>query len=99
MVSQEEYHDRLINCRLDHRQFDDMQQQYFLGKAVINKLDGDFEMLFEFKAMCTKLLDFSYSKNMELRVLEKEVISMDLPLVDQWKIIENYGKNKYKLGQ
>ena len=99
MLSQKEYNDRLISCRVEHRQFDDTQHQFFLGKAVIDKLDGDFEMLFEFKAMCTKLLDFSYSENVELRVLEKEMINMDLPVFYQWKIIENYRKIKYKLHQ
>ena len=77
-----EYHDRLINCRLDHRQFDDMQQQYLSGKTVIHKLAGDFGMLFDFKATCAKLPDFSYLENMELRVLVKDMIILDLPTAD-----------------
>ena len=50
MWSQKEYNDRLISFILDHRQFDDMQQQSLLGKTMIGKLVGDFEMLFDFKA-------------------------------------------------
>ena len=42
MLSQKEYNDGLINCRSDHRQFDDMQQQSMSGKNVIDKLTRDF---------------------------------------------------------
>ena len=44
MWSQKEYNDRLISCRLDHRQFDDMQHQSLSGKIVIDKLTVDFNM-------------------------------------------------------
>ena len=87
MWSQKEYSDRLIGCRLYQRQFDDMQEQSLSGKNVINKLAGDFEMLFDFKAMCAKLPYFSYSENVELRVLDKEMINMDLQVIDQWMIV------------
>ena len=60
MWYQKEYNDRLISCRLDHKQFDDMQQQSLSEKNVIEKLSRDFEMLFEFKATCDKLQNFSY---------------------------------------
>ena len=76
-----------------------MQQQALSGKSVINKLVGYFEMLFDFKDTCTKLPYFSFLENMELRVLANEMTNLYLPVVDQWKIIENYRKNKYKLGQ
>ena len=76
------YNDRLLSCRLDHRKFDDMQQQYLSGKAVIDKLAGDFEMMFEFKSMCIKLPDLSYSENVDLRELAKEMINLYLPVVD-----------------
>ena len=99
MWSQKEYNDRLISCRLDHRKFDDMQHQSFSGKIVIEKLSNDFEMLFDFKATCTKLIDFSYAKNMELMLFAKGMINLDLPAIDKWKIIENYGKSKYKVHQ
>ena len=81
MLSQKEYNDILINCRQDHRQFDDMQQQPLSRKNVIEKMD--FEMLFDFKDTCSKFPYFSYPKNMELRVLAKEMISMDLPDANQ----------------
>ena len=60
MWFQKDYNDKLISCILDHRQFDDMQQQSLSGKIVIDKLDGDFEMFFDFKDICAKFLDLSY---------------------------------------
>ena len=33
----------------------------------------------------------------ELRVLAKDMASLELPTVDEWKIVEKYGKTKYKL--
>ena len=99
MCSQKEYNDTLINCRFDHRKFDDMQHQYLSRKVVIDKLAGYFNMMFEFKATCTKFPIFSYSENIELMVLAKEMINLDLRVVDQWKIIENDGKIKYNLRQ
>ena len=66
---------------------------------MIEKLDGDFEMLFDFKAICSKFPYFSYPENVELRVSTKEMISLDMPIAHQWKTVENYGKSKYKLCQ
>ena len=76
-----------------------MQQQSLSGKIVIDKLARDFEMLLNFKATCTKLSYLSYLEKVELRVLAKEMINLDLPAADQWKIVENYEKSKYKLHQ
>ena len=74
-------------------------QQSLSRKITIDNLDGDFEMMIDFKATCAKLQYFSYVENVELRVLEKEMINLDLPTIGQWKIIENFGKRKYKLRQ
>ena len=57
-------------------------QQSLSGKIVVDKLAGDFEMLFDFKATCAELLDFSYVENVELEVLEKEMINLDFPAVN-----------------
>ena len=56
-----------------------MQQQSLLGKTVIDKLTGEFEMLFDFKAICTQLPEFSYRENVELSVLAREMINLDMP--------------------
>ena len=36
MFSQKQYHDRPVNCRLNHRKFEDMQQ-YLSGNIIIDK--------------------------------------------------------------
>ena len=67
-------------------------QQYFSRKTTIDKLLEDFEMLFAFRATCAQLPYFPCVEHVELKVLEKEMAILDLPTVDQWKKIENYGK-------
>ena len=76
-----------------------MQLQSFSRKTVIDKLIGDLEMLFEFKSICTKLPEFSYAENVELNVMVKEMISLDLPNIDQSNLFDNFGKRKYGLHQ
>ena len=77
-------------------QFDDMQQ-YLFGKIVVDKLAGDFEMVFYFKATCAKMEDYSYVENVELKVLEKEMVNLVFPNVNQWNTVEHFGKNIYRL--
>ena len=60
MLSHKDHNDRLISCILYRIHFNDIQQQSLSKKIVIEKLAGDFEMLFDFKATCTKLPYFSY---------------------------------------
>ena len=76
-----------------------MQHQSLFGKTMIYKLTIDFEMLFDFKSICTKLLELSYAENMELSIMAKEMISLDMPTTDQWKLVDNYGKSKHNLHQ
>ena len=66
---------------------------------MIDKLAAEFKTLFDFKATCTKLPEFSYGENVELSVMDKEMISLDLPTTDQWKLVDNYWKSKYGLHQ
>ena len=49
------------------------------------------------RATCAQLPENSYKDHVELRVLAKEMASLELPTVNQWKTIEKYGKTKYKL--
>ena len=82
MLSQKEYHDRLIDCRHDHRQFEDMAQQPLSGKTVVEKLSGELELLFDFRVMCTKF-PAPYLENLELIVLTEEMIKLEIPNVNQ----------------
>ena len=96
MLSQKEYYNHLIEYRSDHRKFADMHQS-LLGKAIVDKLADDFEMLFCFRATCARLPYFSYRDHVEIRVLANEIFGLDLPFVDQWKLVEKYGTSKHKL--
>ena len=84
MLSQKQYQDRLIEWRSDHINFVNIHQSVSI-KEIVYKLANDFEMIFSFKAMCARLLDFSYRDHAKLRVLAKEMASLDLPSLDQWK--------------
>ena len=96
MLTQKEYRDRLIECRSNHTKFADMQQS-LSRKKIVDKLADDFEMVFAFKATCARFPDYSYRDHVKLRVLSKEMFTLDLPSMDQWKTIEKYGRFKYTL--
>ena len=78
LLSQEEYMERLINCRSDHNKFQDMQQA-LSGRVVFAKVAEEFELLFDFKATCVKVPNLSYAESMELRVLVHEIVVAYFP--------------------
>ena len=53
-------------------------------------MSEDFEMLHTFKSTSAELPEFSYVDHVELRVLAREMASLELPTIDQWKIVEKY---------
>ena len=75
MLAQKEYQDKLIECRLDHTKCTDMHQS-LSGKTIVDKLEDDFEIVFDFKAMCARLPYFSYRDHVELCVLSKEMFTL-----------------------
>ena len=98
LLSQVEYHAQLVKCRLDHQNFEDMQQS-LSRKTIVEKLSVDFEIIDTFRATCAQLPLISYMDHVELRVLAKEMASLELTTVDQWKTNEKFGKTKYRLRQ
>ena len=96
LLSQKECLDKLVNCRLDHSKFEDMQQALF-GRNVFDKLVGEFKLLFDFKVACAKVPNFSYADNMDLRFLAHEMVVADLPNTEHWRAVQQYGSTKYKL--
>ena len=82
MLSQKEYHDRLIDCRQEHRKFEDMAQQSLSGKTVVDKLSSEFELLFDFIVVCTIFPMPSYLENIELNVLVEEMIELEIMTVN-----------------
>ena len=87
MLIQKEHHEKLIECRLDHTNFTNMNQSMF-GRTIVDKLVDEFEIFFAFKEACSHLQNFPYMDHIELRVLAKEMSTLDLPSVDQWKTVE-----------
>ena len=83
-MSQKEYLERLVHCRLGNNKFRDMQQS--LSKRIIfYKMANEFELLFDFKATSTEVLDTLYSETMELKVQALEMVSATLPGPNLWR--------------
>ena len=83
---------------LDHKEFEDMTQN-LIGKAIVVKLDVDFELVNSFRTIGAQMPPISYVDHVELRVLAKEMENMELPYGDHWKTIEKFGKMKYRVHQ
>ena len=78
---------------MDYRTFEDMTHS-LSGKVIIDKLEVDLEQVNMFRTIGDKLPPIAYVDHVELRVLEKEMESMDLSSGYQWKTIEKFGKMK-----
>ena len=96
MLTKKEYQDKLIECEMDHTNFADMHQS-LSRKIIVEKLADEFEMFFAFKEACACLQNYSYRDHVELRMLSKEMFTLDLPSTNQWKTVEKYGRSKYTL--
>ena len=94
-MSQKEYQEFLVHYQLDHNKFGDMQQA-LSGKVVFDKLARDFELLFDFKATCSKVPKISYPEMMELKVQAYNMMAMTMPGPDLWRVIQQYGSPKLK---
>ena len=89
----------MVGCKQDHKKFEDIIQQSLSSKTVIRKLSREFELFFDFKALCAKFPTTFYLENLELEVLAEEVVKLETPMTNQWKMIENYSKSKQRLRQ
>ena len=70
MLTQNEYHENLMACRLDHTNFADMNQS-LSGRVIVDKLADKFEMVSAFKEACAQLRSVSYQDHIELCMLQK----------------------------
>ena len=86
----------MVHRRSDHNKFEDMQHA-LSGPVVFDKLAGEFKALFDFKAACMKVPNLTYSDKMELSVMAHEMVIADLTGSEQWRSIQMYGSNKFKL--
>ena len=48
MLTQKEYHEKMIECILDHSNFIDMNHS-LSGRTIVDKLADEFEIFFTFK--------------------------------------------------
>ena len=94
-MSHKEYRECLVHCRLDHNKFGDMQQS-LSGRVIFDKLTSDFELLFDFKAACSKVSKNSYLEMMELKAQAYDMAVATLPGPDLWRVIQKYGSTKLK---
>ena len=96
MLTQKEYHEKLIECILDHTNFADMNQS-LSRRIIFDNLANEFEIFFALKEVCSHLLNYSYRDHIELCVIAKEMSTLELPPPDQWKIVEKFRRTKYML--
>ena len=73
--------------------------QSMLGKVIVDKLVVDFEIVDSFRMIGAKLPPISYVYHVELRVLAKEMVNLEVPCKDQWNTIEKFRNMKYRLHQ
>ena len=95
-MSQKEYQEFLVHYRLDPNKFGYMQQA-LSGKVGFDKLASDFELLFDFKATCSKVPKISYPKMMELKAQAYDMTTVTMPGPDLWRFIQQYGSPKIKV--
>ena len=74
-----------------------LMNQSLSDRTIVDKLVDEFEIFFFFKEACAHPQNYSYRDHIELRVLEKEMSTLDLPSTDQWKTIEKFRRTKYLL--
>ena len=74
-----------------------LMKQLLSDRTIVDKLVDEFEIFFSFKEACVHLQIYSYRDHIELRVLEKEMSTLDLTSVDQWKTMEKFRRTKYML--
>ena len=78
--------EHLVSCRLGNNMFWDMQQS-LSGRTIFDKLDSEFELMFDFKATYAKAPKTSYPETMELKVKALDMVVTTLPGPDQWRSI------------
>ena len=78
--------EHLVSCRLGSNMFWDMQQS-LSGRTIFDKLDSEFELMFDFKATYAKAPETSYLETMELKVQAFDMPVATFPSPDQWRSI------------
>jgi hypothetical protein len=93
LYNQEDYHSLLMQCRLDHSKFEDMEEN-LKGPSLVEHLATDFEILNKFKTVKVSVPAMSYATCSDLEILIKEMMDYGIPPDSQWKEIVRLGKAK-----
>ena len=81
---------------MDHSKFKDLVKG-LTWKIIVEKLKEDFEILDKFLIIKKGLFVVSYEAYVDLEVSIREITEYDTQNVEQWKIVEKFGKTKYIL--
>jgi hypothetical protein len=93
LYNQEDYHSLLMQCRMDHSKFEDMEEN-MKGLSLVEHLATDFEILNKFKIVKVSMPTMSYATCIDLEILIKEMMDYGIPSDSQWKEIVRLGKTK-----
>jgi hypothetical protein len=93
LYNQEDYNSLLIQCRMDHSEFEAMEES-LKSPSLVEYLAIDFEILNQFKTMKIGLPTMSYTTCIDLDILIKEMMDYDIPSDSQWMEIVRLGKTK-----
>ena len=81
---------------MDHSKFEDLTKG-LTRKAIIEKLTDDFEIFDQFLITEINFPPISYTSYVKLESLIKEMVDYSILNQDQWKVVEKFGKTKYRL--
>ena len=81
---------------MDHSKFEDLVKG-LTGKVIVEKLTEDFEILDKFLIVKKGLLAVSYEVYVDLEMSIREMTEYNTPNMEQWKVVEKFGKTKYLL--
>ena len=70
-----------------------------IEKSIIEKLTNDFKTFDQFLITKINFPPIPCTSYVELEVLINEMMGNDISNQEQWKYVENFGKNKYRLHQ
>jgi hypothetical protein len=93
LYNQEDYHTLLMQCRMHHSRFEDMEES-FKGPSLVEHLDTDFKILNKFKIVKVSVPTMSYATCTNLEILIKEMMDYEIPSDVQWKELMWLGKRK-----
>ena len=96
LFSQEQYHSLFVQNRMDHSKFEHLVKG-LTRKVIVEKLTEDFEILDKFLIIKKGLPVVSYEAYVDLEVSIRDIIEYNTPNVEQWKVMEKFGKTEYIL--